>query len=174
MLLAHPGIDPNVELDHHMTISRFLSSDDSKVSLDTVTDGRVLCTPLFLAASHGYDQVIKSLVDDPDIDINWKEEQSGSTALIEAVRGRHRHVVRHILRHHNVDVNQKDSNGASALSIAAWEGYCEMVRMLIKHPNIDVNVMIDGYTPYILALGKGHESIVKILERHPDTSLLIL
>lgn len=169
VLLAYPGIDPNVEGDCG-DILRGIAADDGSVIIE---EPRVsgLCTPLFLAASNGHDQVIKSLVSDPEIDINWKEENSGSTALIEAVGLRHKHAVRHILRHHKVDVNQKDRRGAAALSIAAWQGYPEMVLMLIKHPDIDVNILTDGYTPLILAAARGHESIMKLLRRHPDTHI---
>ena len=119
-------------------------------------------SPLFAAAFNGHANVVKSLLSDPDIHINWVEERTGSTALIQAILHRHRPVVRNILRHHKIDVNVAN-RGGSALINAVVEGYPEMVRMLFKHSNIRVSIL-----PLLIAAERGHDMIAKILLRHPD------
>ena len=76
-------------------------------------------------------------------------------------------LIENILKHSNIDVNQKNSDGSTALIRASDWGHTEVVRLLLEHPEIRVNVQDkDGNTAIIWALTWRHTEIVQLLKEH--------
>ncbi len=101
---------------------------------------------LIYAASVGSKDIVKLLLDHPDIDINIRDSL-GWSALMRAAQERNTEIVELLLEKPNIDVNTKNHDGSTALTIAALNGYKEIVKMLLRHPNINVNLQnIDGFT----------------------------
>ena len=67
-------------------------------------------TPLLIAAERGHEKVVKLLLSDERVDVNWRrhginQTQGGATALIRAAERGRKNVVNLLLVSGRVDVN---------------------------------------------------------------------
>ena len=75
--------------------------------------------------------------DNPDLDINWaNEEDERRTALHFASRYNHIEVVKLLLAHPGINVNLRELNESTAFSICRCNGYGSLVEMLLKDPRV--------------------------------------
>ncbi len=58
------------------------------------------------------------------------------TALLIASTNGHFEVVRLLLAHQDVEVNQTSTDGATALILASGNGHVEVVKLLLSHQNV--------------------------------------
>lgn len=66
-----------------------------------------------------------------------------------------------------MDVNQRESGGQTALHAASANGHAEVVKLLVEEIDGDVSCVCEqGYTPLLLAAGKGHNGVGKLLLKH--------
>ena len=82
-------------------------------------------------------------------------------------------VVKLLLKHPNIDVNQTsylDGERITPLGLACEKGHTEVVALLLEHSNIEVNPKWNK-TPLYRACFKGHINVVTALLRHPDTDV---
>jgi len=80
------------------------------------------------------------LRENPDFDINWRNEQEGGcTALVRACERGHAAVVSVLLAHPSVDVNLKDRYGRSPLASACHLGDISCARLLLNDSRVKVN-----------------------------------
>ena len=86
------------------------------------------CTPLFMAAQHGFEEVVHELMSVKDIDIEKANDQ-GVTPLSIAANDGHRDVVLKMLASGDIDVNQTDNEGDTPLTMAATMGRLGMVQV---------------------------------------------
>jgi ankyrin repeat protein len=89
-------------------------------------------------------------------------DEKGQTALGLAVRERSDHVVDALLKHPQLDVNQRNSVGETALMFAALQGRLELVDRLIAHR---ANVTQDGWNPLHYAATGPEPKVVALLLR---------
>lgn len=103
-----------------------------------------------------------------------------ATALMVAAAYNKVEMVRYLINH-GADVNLATYHG-TALSITAWRGSADIARILLQNganPNV---VVIDGYTPLIIAAFNGKAEIIELLIEfgakieyvHPVTSYTAL
>ncbi|GMI09113.1 hypothetical protein TrVE_jg8078 [Triparma verrucosa] len=73
-------------------------------------------------------------------------------------------IVKLLLKHEKIDVNQGKKNGATPLYVASKNGHSAVVELLLKQEKIDVNQAAkDGTTPLFMASQEGHLAVVELL-----------
>jgi ankyrin repeat protein len=85
----------------------------------------------------------------------------GQTALSVAAGVGQEKTVDLLLARDDIDVNVEDSHGSTALGHAAMEGHLAVVMQLLARDDIDL--MSAGPTTLHLAVGGGHQQVVKLL-----------
>ena len=97
--------------------------------------------------------------------VNVKDEYSGCTLLMEAVRSRNMKVAE-LLLHGGADVNAKDYNGKTALIHAVERGHVDMVNLLLQSgARVEIT---DGNRQTALDIAKkeGRSQIEELLQKH--------
>lgn len=142
-------------------------------SLSNDASSRTGFTVLHAAASRGYLDIVKWLVEDcgaiPDL-----EDREGETALHKAALHGHLPIVTYLLPD-RADVNARDADGWTALHNACSKGYLDIVRWLCEHGGIaSVDVQSKGgWTPLMNAASKGHSPIVVYLLTKQEANPLV-
>lgn len=135
-------------------------------------------TPLAFAAANGHSEVIKPLIETEVVNPNSKNRKGpyrGFTPLMSAVWNNHELAVKALLANGKVDVNggaeSQITDRQTPLMIAAYNGSEPIVKLLLQMDKIDINLTDDeGHTALDHALKRGHSSIVKLLQSHPQGS----
>lgn len=124
-------------------------------------------TPLIAAASAGWEEGVRLLLDYPLISTGMSH---GVTALHVAARDGHDGVIRLLLKDGRFDVNEGDAeNGCTPLLLAAEAGAVSAVRALLEHEGIDVNLgNYAGDTPLYDIASEREPEIVKMLLARED------
>ena len=109
-------------------------------------------------------ETVKSLLDDPSIDVNTKDT-NGNSALYFAVTEGDIEIVQALLNHKDIDVNASNNDGWTALYSAVSGGDIEKVHALLNHQAIDVNVQVEktGNSALMKAVKNRRLDIVKAL-----------
>ena len=126
----------------------------------TDPDGR---TALLMASFEGHTGIVRLLVEN-EAPLDHRDA-AGRSALMYAASGPNHETVR-LLLEAGADPNIVDKGeGFTALMFAAAEGQLEVVRVLLRH-NANVSVRdVDGDTARDFAAKKGHDEIVRMLEK---------
>ncbi|NNM58998.1 MAG: ankyrin repeat domain-containing protein [Legionellales bacterium] len=70
----------------------------------------------------------------------------GSTLLLFAIQKRQIEIIKHLLAHPFVDVNQPDKQGTLTPLISSIQrGYTEITRLLLEHPAINIEQPVNNY-----------------------------
>ncbi|KAL8796487.1 MAG: hypothetical protein Q9195_001161 [Heterodermia aff. obscurata] len=119
-------------------------------------------TPLMLAVSFRRSDILKSLLQKPEVEVNANSGSYQNTALTLAAGKGDADIVRQILNHPEIDVNKRNKL-CTALTEAARADYFAIVEMLLDH-NADPDLQ-DGHggTPLNRAIDHGYVSIVRLL-----------
>jgi ankyrin repeat protein len=121
------------------------------------------CSPLSVAAERGYEDVVKSLLDQQDVDPNL-QDYLGLTPLSRAIREGRLNVVSLLVQSTQIDINLQCSAGRSPLSYAAENGYEDIFKLVFCHPDVGVNLRDKkGRTPFFYAAMRGREGIIRLL-----------
>jgi len=92
--------------------------------------------PLLCAAYEGNIEIVKMLLEFPDIDLNVIWEAEGYTALLIALYCRHNEVAKLLLTNKNTDIRIKDKENKSALMMACmYNESVDFVKLLLNHEN---------------------------------------
>ena len=78
---------------------------------------QLMSITLIRAAGEGGLEVVKEMIEDMGVNIDYKNLANGNTALIEAVANKHPQIVDYLLKH-GADVNITNNTGKSALDYA--------------------------------------------------------
>jgi len=113
------------------------------------------------AASKGYENIVRMLVEKKKVDVNAKDSY-GETALWGAWNAGQIRIVE-FLANHGADLNLKDKNGRVILIEAILTGNNNLVELFLEK-GADVNMNgPDGENSLIKAVAKGYENIVEML-----------
>lgn len=115
---------------------------------------------------------VKKLLDD-GVDINYQNNETGTSALIIASSFGDKKLV-NLLLSYNADVDLQDCQGTTALSSASFQGNKEVVKLLIN-ANADVNIRDEyGSTALFSASHSDEDEIVKLLLSVPDIDVNLI
>ena len=131
-------------------------------------------TPLYLAARHGREWIVKMLLERENISPDYIDpELFDQTPLAVAAEHGHEGVVKILLERKDVNPDHEDIEyGQTPLSLAAEYGHEGVVKMLSKRKDVNPNHVDESYgkTPLSLAAGNGHEGVVKMLLRQENVN----
>ena len=95
---------------------------------------------LNLACAIGYEDAVKALLEEANVDVNAKDSVHGQTSLMWSARMGHEAVVRQLLDNCGVDVNAKDTkDGLTSLSWAVRMRHEAVVKCLLNDGRTDRN-----------------------------------
>ena len=118
---------------------------------------------LHCASLFGIDEIVASLVEAEDCDIN-KKDISNNTPLVWAARNGHEGTVKILLGRDDINPDQQNFLGQTPLHYAAKNGYEGVVKILLGRDDVNPdNRGSFGQTPLNCAAENGHEGVVKIL-----------
>lgn len=138
-------------------------------------------TVLQRASSLGDEELVKLLLDCPNININAQRWKSTASSL--ASEKGYDVVVQLLLRRQEMAINAQDRNHGTPLYLASSNGFEKIVQSLLDHPHIDVNApgffgvalhvsLVNGYTR-ISELLLSHKNIDVNAKGFHDTPLQI-
>ncbi len=149
-------------------------------------------TALSQAYEYGYDNIVKTIIKSPKLDINNAllnaakqgqnvlefllgstnfdintKDKDGNTALMLAVRYNNTNSVNVLLNYYKKkleDINVKNNNGETALTLAIRYNNKDIIKHILKEANIEINVKNnEGVSPLILAIKLDNQEIVQEL-----------
>ena len=123
---------------------------------------------LHCASLFGIDEIVASLVEAEDCDINQKDS-SGNTPLVWAAWNGHEGVVKILLGRNDVIPDKPGFFDQTPLYCAAQNGHEGVVKILLERDDVNPNKLNwSSKTPLYCAVEKGHEEVVKILLERRD------
>ena len=128
------------------------------LSLPEVTNENMA---LITAAEHGHADLVKELMQDPDIDVN-AQVGNGETSLISAARKGHSTVVELLLSSSELEMNAKDANGRTILDHALEAKRLDTVCLLLKKGVIATDIELLN-SAWLHAASVGHSKAVNEL-----------
>lgn len=118
---------------------------------------------LIPAVLRGDTAAVMSLINEANVDVNWRAGGTGTTALISASAHSKIEIAK-VLLTRGADPNGPGKDQSTPLQVAAYHGNVEILQMLIAagaQPNIAESRY--GYTPLAYASMKGHIEVVRLL-----------
>ena len=122
------------------------------------------CSPLFIAASEGSEEVVDALLEKGSADTSWTDETYGYTALHVAVEAGHEAVTLHLVAA-GADVDRRSKYGKTPLISAAYHGRVECAKILLAAHADDSVEDNKGKTAMRWAELKSRE-IAELLRQH--------
>ena len=121
-----------------------------------------LVAQLFEAIERGrVDKAERLLLDNPGLDVNWRNEEY-LTSLHRASFHGHTRVVKLPLEHPAINVNLQDNSGRTPLLYACLEGYKRTVLLFLKDLRVNISVADrNDCTPVWWAVYFGHFEVVE-------------
>ena len=124
-------------------------------------------TPLLVSAGNGYDNIVKTLISHPNVDVNI-DGCSQINALMNAVVFGRVGIVKILLSCPEIDVNAvEQKRGYTVLILAIRNKHEDIVKLLLSHPKIKVNYITkDSKTALDIAQSCSCFTIVKLLKNY--------
>ncbi|CAG8486559.1 15919_t:CDS:2 [Acaulospora colombiana] len=162
--------NPNYYLNLPIRISDIgrLENDEGNTDNDIHGDDK---TPLMIAASLDYVDVVKYLLKNPNVNVDLQDEQ-GETALFQAAAAGNAEVVRILLKNYAM-VDLSNNQDLSPLSTAAYHGHTYVCRMLLDRGKASINKKDKtGKTALAHAAHRGHAQTVEtLMSREADSNI---
>lgn len=146
----------------------------SNYKFEAVPAGCVPKSPLIFEIRQGHTTFARQVLnDDRNIDLNAQDD-TGATALIHAIKGRHWQIAKELFFRIGLNVNLRDESGSTALHYAILQGDTEIVEALLSHEEIWVRPRNKaGKTPIDFARDLGDEKTLELLLTHPNQHLSV-
>lgn len=169
----NPGLDPRVPDNCFCDLQYFdalrqgalarvkatLSAFPHAAACSSIEHG----SPLHIACSMGYVEIVDLLLRMPQLDVN-ASGSDGRTPLIAAICARHEMVAQLLLAQHDIAPNCADTEGNTALHHAIANGDHAMLKRLLDCPMVDIHTTTpDGLAPIAQAGAEGDVSLVEAL-----------
>jgi uncharacterized protein len=160
-LLLENGARVHIPIDHPRTImSDAVNSGNPEVIHMLRSAGLKIDPPsgrgpsaLQSAAEAGNLELVKTLIEDPDTDINYRNADSGQTPLMSAAENGNAQIIE-IFIGRGADINARDNTGKTALHFSAGKGNLEALEILLEHgANREIHGMY-GHTPLMWAASR--------------------
>ena len=128
-------------------------------------------TPLIYAAGFGHTDIVKLLLEQPNININIIDD-NGISALTAAAMHGHVDIMTILLQRPEIIINRQYHNsqyheGKNPLPYAAKNGHSEAVRLLVNIPEIVEEKLEENGEALYLAAENGHSEVVRLLVNIP-------
>ena len=143
---------------------------NASINVNYRNEKKISC--LDIACSNSNLEVIKILLNHPDIDVNIKNGINyKSNSLYYMCKYNHIEIVKLFLEHPDIDVNTiNDFEKTTCLGNACFSENEEIVKLLLSHPKINVNIKNKyGLTPLHSAFTKSNTYIISLLLQRDDT-----
>ena len=117
------------------------------------------------AAEEGrVEEALQLLRDNPGLNVNWADDVHQMTALRIAAFRNLADIVKALLAHPHINVNQKDKYEDTPFLIGCQDGSMSVVRVLLKDPRVNVTLENGfGCTPLWLAAQRRRNEVVEWL-----------
>jgi len=123
---------------------------------------------LWDACTSGDLDLVRRLVNDEDVDVNWADPEIQRTTFYRACGHGRVAVVEFLLKDPRIDVNKTQKEEATPFFIACQQGHPDVVSLLLADERTKVNQPdIDGVTPFSFACQRGHKEVVVLLLNDP-------
>lgn len=131
------------------------------------------CTGLTFAIMEGYTEIVKILLDHPEIDINMINNPQNMSTIHVAAKYNNIQGLKLLLQHPARNINIVTSTGSTPLNLAVCKGYREIVKLLLNEDDIDVNGKghIFNNTSLHTAVFHKRIDIIKELLEHPKIDI---
>ncbi len=128
-------------------------------------------TPLYIAIKRDNPEIIKLLLEQPDIKVNLKGGYSNTTPLVEAVYNNKQEIVKLLLAKQDIDVNMlPDYYQWAPLYCAVMNNNLEIANLLLVRPDINLNKKSSyGFRALDRALIRNNPNMIKLLLNHQST-----
>jgi len=124
-------------------------------------------TPFYIACHLGHLEIVKLLLNHPQIDVNSTNDHHQS-AFFVACSNRDLPLFQLLLENPRVDPNLPDQDDQSALYIACFDGNYDFIKLLLASERVDVNqTNANSETPFYRACERGHRQIVRLFLESP-------
>ncbi len=128
-------------------------------------------TPLIYAAGFGHTDIVKLLLEQPNININIIDD-NGISALTAAAMHGHVDIMTILLQRPEIIINRQyhsrqHHEGKNPLPYAAKNGHSEAVRLLVNIPEIVEEKIEENGEALYLAAENGHSEVVRLLVNIP-------
>jgi len=90
--------------------------------------------------------VMSRLRNNPGLDVNWADDEHQMSVLHIASYNHHTAVVKLLLAHPHINVNQQDTYGRTPFSLACAGGHVSVIQLLLNDPRVDVTLS-NNYEP---------------------------
>ena len=140
--------------------------EKEELDINATYQNELHMTALMVAADKGALELVRCLLQRPDIEVNQKDIR-GATALILAVEKGCDSIVSLLLEYGKIEVDASKDHGVPALMIAAREGFDGIVGQLLEH-GADASILSGpyGFAAITSAVIGGHLSVVKTMVSH--------
>ena len=124
---------------------------------------------LWLACAAGDMETVKSILEQhPLANVNWVGPEKGDAPLHRACRFGHIEIVKELMRHPEIKVNQGNTGNGGPFYLACQEGFVKIVRWLLADPRIDPTMtQKELATPFYIACQEGRHEVVSLLLGDP-------
>ena len=153
----------------HFSLQHILSIYLNRIDGSNIEDVPI-SMGLHQAVTKGIEEVVKILLNQGNIGVNYINERRETPLTIAAKAGNFA-IARMLLDRDDVQAGFSDMYDQTPLSHAAEKGHEEIVKILLRRKDVIADSCDnDGQTPLSYAAEKGHEEIVRMLLNRDDVT----
>lgn len=136
----------------NLEMVKLLLSEDN-VNINQIDSNMSYYTPLIIAAGSGYEEIVKIILGSTYINTINSVDENGWSALLHAIYGSHKEVVRILLASPDINVTLYDKYHLSPLAMAVCKDQDDIVEMVLKCDDVDPDIRssLTQQTPLLYA-----------------------
>ena len=125
---------------------------------------------LWQASTDGDLEIVKVLMADPAVDVNWQDDEHRRTPFYRACGHGKTGVVKYMMQDPRVNVTQETNDLATPFFIACQKGSTDVVKLLLRDPRQEVclkKANSKKATPFLIACENGNFDVAILLLNDP-------